>query len=253
MKKFPLNSLARALGCPEGVVVLSPHLDDAALSVGASIAALVESGTRLTVLTVFAGSPPLRAKLLSKTLALWKVGTYGARREEDIRAMSILGCDFIHGDHPEALFRHARAGSIDKAISCGCQCPACEQTAMRVVGDLTSWLNRLNPAWLLLPAATGFHIDHELVSRAGRAAAQGRKLEVLRYEELPYAVGSIPVRPGRQEVAERHLHRKLRAVAEYRSQLPSLAYVFGEVADLLAARASLLATPPGRLAELVSR
>ena len=39
------------------VVVISPHLDDAALSVGAAIAATAASGDRVIVLTVLAGHP----------------------------------------------------------------------------------------------------------------------------------------------------------------------------------------------------
>ena len=39
------------------VVVISPHLDDAALSVGATIPATAASGDRVIVLTVLAGHP----------------------------------------------------------------------------------------------------------------------------------------------------------------------------------------------------
>ena len=39
------------------VVVVSPHLDDAVMSLGATIAKAVQSGTRIEVLTVFAYKP----------------------------------------------------------------------------------------------------------------------------------------------------------------------------------------------------
>ena len=252
MKKSPSNSLESAWSCRKGVVVLSPHLDDAALSVGASMAALVESGARVTVLTLFAGCPQARTKLVSETLALWRVDTYGARREEDVCAMSILGCDYIHCDHPEALFRHAGADTIEEVIASDCRCQACETITAKLVGDLTVLLSSLAPALMLLPAADGFHIDHEITSKAGRCAAREMKLEVLSYEELPYACKSPPLRPGRQGFSERHLRRKLRAVEEYRSQIPSLEYVFGEIASLLPERAAFLATPAEQFAEMVS-
>ena len=253
MKKNPSNSLECAWNCRKSVVVLSPHLDDAALSVGASIASLVESGTRVTVLTLFAGCPKARTKLVSETLSLWKVDTYETRREEDLCAMSILGCDHIHCDHPEALFRHASAGSMEEVIASDCCCQACKTVAAKLVGELPVLLSVLDPALMLLPAGDGFHIDHEITSKAGRAAAQEMKLAVLSYEELPYACKSSPLRPGRQGFTERHMLRKLRAVEEYRSQIPSLEYAFGKIPSLLPERAAFLATPAEQFAELVFR
>jgi LmbE family N-acetylglucosaminyl deacetylase len=41
----------------EHLVVVSPHLDDAALSLGSTIARVTSAGTKVTVLTVFAGDP----------------------------------------------------------------------------------------------------------------------------------------------------------------------------------------------------
>ena len=42
---------------PDGLVVVSPHLDDAILSLGASIARATSEGGHVTVLTVFGGEP----------------------------------------------------------------------------------------------------------------------------------------------------------------------------------------------------
>jgi LmbE family N-acetylglucosaminyl deacetylase len=42
---------------PGDVAVVSPHLDDAALSLGAAIAALTRSGRTVRVVTPFAGDP----------------------------------------------------------------------------------------------------------------------------------------------------------------------------------------------------
>lgn len=42
---------------PDGLIIVSPHLDDAILSLGASIAYATGQGRRVTVLTVFAGDP----------------------------------------------------------------------------------------------------------------------------------------------------------------------------------------------------
>jgi LmbE family N-acetylglucosaminyl deacetylase len=76
------------------VVVVSPHLDDAAFSLGAAVAQAARAGADVTVLTVFAGDPE------SDAPAEWwdrKAGfaTLGeaarARREEDRRACEAVG------------------------------------------------------------------------------------------------------------------------------------------------------------------
>jgi LmbE family N-acetylglucosaminyl deacetylase len=77
------------------VVVVSPHLDDAALSLGGTLASAVRGGADARVVTVFAGDPASEGDA-----APWDRGcgfpTAGeaarGRREEDRRACAALGC-----------------------------------------------------------------------------------------------------------------------------------------------------------------
>src|SRR5690242_11145568 len=76
------------------VVVISPHLDDAVLSLGAALSWAARHGARVTVLTVLAGRPDS-----STPAGEWDAGSgFGtegeaatARREEDERACEVLG------------------------------------------------------------------------------------------------------------------------------------------------------------------
>src|SRR5438067_11728778 len=76
------------------LAVISPHLDDAALSLGASLAAAARTGVSVVVVTVFAGDPGSTA-----TAGAWDAlcgfRTEGEavreRRSEDERACAILG------------------------------------------------------------------------------------------------------------------------------------------------------------------
>jgi LmbE family N-acetylglucosaminyl deacetylase len=78
------------------LVVVSPHLDDAALSLGATIAYATRAGVPVTVLTVFAGDPGS-----GEPAGVWDglcgFATAGdaarLRREEDARACAILGAE----------------------------------------------------------------------------------------------------------------------------------------------------------------
>lgn len=76
------------------VVVVSPHLDDAVLSIGATLHALAQSGADVRVVTVFAGDPE-RSTPPSYWDAERGVDSAAAatslRREEDLAASRVLG------------------------------------------------------------------------------------------------------------------------------------------------------------------
>lgn len=93
------------------VVVLSPHLDDAVLSLGLTIARAARSGARVEVLTVFAGRPHS-----SKPAGGWDrragFATEGeataARRAEDGQACRIVGAEPSWRPFSEADYREER-------------------------------------------------------------------------------------------------------------------------------------------------
>ena len=76
------------------VVVVSPHLDDGILSLGASIDAASRAGADVTILTVLAGEPSSRqpAGVWDEAAGFRLAGEACAgRREEDARACAIVG------------------------------------------------------------------------------------------------------------------------------------------------------------------
>jgi LmbE family N-acetylglucosaminyl deacetylase len=80
---------------PSGrVVVVSPHLDDAVLSLGATMARPARSGTEWIILTVFAGDPDSTAPASPydrRCGFLSAADAAAIRRREDERACHILG------------------------------------------------------------------------------------------------------------------------------------------------------------------
>jgi LmbE family N-acetylglucosaminyl deacetylase len=215
---------------PGRVVVLSPHLDDAALSVGATIAASAAAGADVHVITVFANDPAA-AGPASAWDAACGFGTAGeaaaARRIEDADACAILGADahwlpFADRDHVA---------------------PADGDRVWAAVAELAAGADVvLAPGWPL------HHADHAWLARAVAtrpALAPRRAL----YVEQPYSVDAPLLalarkRPGplspvpalaegleglglrprwrtfRPRAAE--LRAKHRAIAAYRSQLHEL-------------------------------
>src|SRR5690348_1863487 len=85
-------------------VYLSPHLDDAVLSCGGTIAAQAAAGEEIVVLTLFnAASGDAR-------------GRWAERAEEDRRAAARLGFRAVHGGLPDAPFRETRYGRFGQIV-----------------------------------------------------------------------------------------------------------------------------------------
>ena len=96
-------------------MVVSPHIDDAALSLGAAISCAARNGARVTILTVLAGDPAA-----SEPAGEWDrecgFGTAGeaaaARRTEDEAACAHLGATALwlpYSDH-----QYERGGTDDE-------------------------------------------------------------------------------------------------------------------------------------------
>jgi LmbE family N-acetylglucosaminyl deacetylase len=201
------------------VVVVSPHLDDAVLSLGATMASWARSRTAVEVLTALANDPEsaapaggwdARAGFRSEGEAA------AARREEDAAACAALGVTprwlpFGDGDYE----RHGSDDEVRAAVSAA-------------VGEADV---------LLLPGSPLSHPDHEwLVRTVADATLEATRLGL--YAEQPYTArdGGGPVTPPWLEVglgAElafeavrvgvRDRLAKRRAVSAYASQLPLLA------------------------------
>ena len=72
---------------PADIVILSPHLDDAVLALGGMISREVARGRTVEVWTCFTEGPALE----TIPAAQRPLGDYVARREEDRRALTVLG------------------------------------------------------------------------------------------------------------------------------------------------------------------
>lgn len=202
------------------VVVLSPHLDDAVMSLGATVARCVRIGTDVEVLTVFAGSPDsLRPAGDWDALAGFATAGEAARqrRVEDSRACEILGATPVWLEFPDS--QYAQEG--DRA--------AVRAEVRSAVGNADALLM---PGWPLR------HGDHVWLTRTMlQDPSPCRRLGL--YVEQPYAWrtgGSAPRSPSppsvvaalgttaftltETEPADRSA--KWKALGEYRSQLPHL-------------------------------
>ena len=208
---------------------LSPHLDDAALSLGALIASLPAG--EATVATCFTADVAGDDRM-------------AARRGEDVLACSLLGADFEHLDLPDAPAR----GYDTPASLTGDLDPA-DAVAPALEAGLRDLLRARAPHTVCSPLGVGEHVDHRRVIAAVArvrddfpgvrwlrwydqpALARHRR----RYPELSFArrvrglaeVGddacALAFAPPARE-PDGPLARKLRAAAAYASQVDTHFY-----------------------------
>lgn len=219
------------------VIVLSPHLDDAALSCGGILHRWSrEGGRKILVVNVFAAAVPDDAELsdsLKRLHATWRqAGRFSGpvmahRRREEEAACDRLGVDVHFLDYLDAAYRRNGQGRLlyDPVASVMGRRHAADAP---LVDELTATFRKLPSAtrWLV-PMGIGHHVDHLLV----RDAAEGLRRRDLRYyEDYPYARSrwlGLKARMGHLGRWRRDLRplrpldveAKIEAIACHRSQL----------------------------------
>ncbi len=196
------------LGVPHGrcyplsivFTVVSPHLDDAALSLGATMHALTRRGHEVVIVTVFAGQTdsPLPPSEWDAGRRCRTAGeAYDRRRAEDLVASRRLGA------RPVWLANFG-VGYPDV--------PTSAEIAAQLEPHLRHTDVALVPGWPL------DHTDHAAVADALTVLQPAR---TVRYAELPYALYA-PGRTGnwrRTTVSMADRRAKLAAVLAYRHEI----------------------------------
>ena len=186
-------------------MVVSPHLDDGVLSLGASIAAWARRGVQVELLTVFACDPESAAPAGGWD-ARGGFGTEGeaarARRLEDGRACAVLGASSSW--LPYGSLDYERHGDDAEIRS--------------VLLDRLAGADRV-----LLPGTPLSHPDHAWLAEAIRPDAVSARVGY--YAEQPYTRRHPPAPPAFEamDVGLRDRFEKWNAIRQYRSQLPLLA------------------------------
>ncbi|MGH3869204.1 MAG: PIG-L deacetylase family protein [Pseudonocardiaceae bacterium] len=103
------------MNTPQRVLAISPHLDDAALSAGATLTDFVARGADVNVFTLFAGAPPEPLSEVARAFhvkcGLSQDASAGALRiDEDRAAMDQLGVRAHHCGFLDAIYRRAPDG-----------------------------------------------------------------------------------------------------------------------------------------------
>lgn len=197
-------------------VVVSPHPDDAALSVGGLLCRLRHSWD-LTLLTLFGRSGWVRSHW-SGSRSTDDISDVRAGEEQAFAAR-------LGAEHRLLTFDDAILRGYDAETELG-QSQDDEAWQDRFIVEASAALDQLRPEVVVGPAAIGGHIDHVLTRHAVESWVAGSTVELLLYEDLPYAVAPgnhDRVRSGaliEVEVSlDDQLPCKLEHLGIYRSQL----------------------------------
>lgn len=239
------------------LVFLSPHLDDAVLSCGGTIARLAAAGQAPLVLTVFAGFAKFPLSPLGERLHReWgdPPDAVQLRRAEDVAAAARLGAQVRHLSLPEALYRQAGQGwrYAEEGSIFGPRHPLDEVLPAQVARAIVGATDPRDT--LIAPLGIGMHVDHVLV-RDAAVWLRARARDVRFYEDLPYVAN--PARYGTrgpdltgwsahvEPLDGEHLRAKLSALGYYRSQIPVLFETEAAMADLVSGHASRVGAEVG--------
>jgi LmbE family N-acetylglucosaminyl deacetylase len=209
----------KAIALPDyDYIYLSPHFDDVAFSCSGTICTTNAQGLRMLVVTLFAGEPqPPFPPLAQECHQLWQipdgVSPYHMRKEEDEKAMSALGVDYLWLNWPEVIYRIpdlADLGEINDYQIDVRQDP--------IFSTLCQWLVDLHTAYpqatIVVPLGVGGHRDHRLIFHAALNTLE--RAVLLFFEDFPY-VAYLP-EEATEQVKSYHLTLLERDISHYLEQ-----------------------------------
>lgn len=243
------------------VMYLSPHLDDVALSCGGLIHLQAQAGVATLVVTIFAGAP-LRSELspfAAELHAHWGHLTepVAVRREEDEKAMRLLGAHYIHLKYPDAIYRFDSDSFLylcDEDLF-----SSLHPSDLKLVSHISEAIIEIyarQRSTIYAPLAVGNHVDHQLVREAALTLHRG-SYPVVFYEDYPYVEvpGALTRELERigierwteqvQKLDEENLAMKIEAIASYASQVDRLFQRRGLMAERVRGYALTLGSQEG--------
>jgi LmbE family N-acetylglucosaminyl deacetylase len=246
---------------------LSPHPDDVALSCGGLVARLQLRGEFIVIATCYGGASPVphlteyqREALgfAEREAHMSPAAVAEERAREDRAYADLVGAELIHMDLPDAVFR----GYDGEDALMGP--PHDDDPAPSAA--LAELLHAVQPHVAYAPLAVGGHIDHRQVFRAavtelsaGKAGSfSERACRLTFYEDFPYAwwgdfrgldqlrpdqseaLSGLELKPEYVTLDENLVHRKLRGIHRYGSQIGRLFGVEEELETALRERSRVV-------------
>ncbi len=171
------------------IVVVSPHRDDAAFSLGLTIGSWLEADHVVRVLNCFTRSeyaPHAEFEFIHSNDRMPRVSALRLREDQSWQKMYRAGLHMTDLNLKDAPLRlHIRVDQV-----CTTPVKAGDKATDKIQKSVTA----LRPDALVLPLGLGSHVDHVTARDAGILVSRISGLPMVLYEDLPYAA-----RPGAAE------------------------------------------------------
>ena len=210
-------------------LIISPHLDDAILSLGGTISVRHSMGATVTICNVFTGDLQMIGKNETGTDPLPRLRQQPPlpRYQEESLLAHEYGLDFKYLGYPDG-----RSRGYDKREILRGKIKDEEHMISRIKDDLRKEIKR-NRARIYFPFGIGGHVDHVILHQIARSLHEEGFAEIYLYEDMPYALIDtqdllVKVRNMRKYVRPRyitignHIDQKMNMMEYYQSQMPML-------------------------------
>lgn len=209
------------------ILALSPHLDDAILSVGGALRNAVLHGARVVIATLFAGEDPVElspyAAGLHKACGYPGRGFVARRRGEDAMAVTAIGCGVEHATIPEAVYRIGATGPLYTSHASLFAAHSEGADFLDTVGQLIGRLvARFRPTEIWTSDASAGHVDHVIAVTAACRVARETNTPLAMWVDQPYGGKMLLQTAGIRPLPYDLWLCKRRAVVMYRTQMQLL-------------------------------
>ena len=171
------------------IVVLSPHLDVAVLSMGGLISREIATGRRVEVVSCFTSGPPLDTIAPERRV----FGDYSMRRAEDERALGKLGASHRWLDLHERIWRDPplpRTRSTFPTYVFHTPERMDDFSELKAIRAAITEILEKGTRTIYAPLAIGHHVDHAEVALAALREVLGSgAFERIRFYEDVYGLG----------------------------------------------------------------
>ncbi len=216
-------------------VVLSPHLDDAALSCGGLLAMAHQRHEQALVITLCTAAPAADSDFSELALTfhrMWQLSpdeVVSARLREEQAALDILGTDSYWAGLLDAIYRFPQAYTSRDTLF---NRPHASDPLYDVLAvQMRVWREQMPSAIFYAPLAVGSHVDHVITHEVARMVFADCPERLVFYEDFPYAIWPRALATRQTEVQdvepqtiaiEAVLAHKIASVDAYPSQLVEL-------------------------------
>jgi LmbE family N-acetylglucosaminyl deacetylase len=219
----------------ERILVLSPHPDDAPLSLGGWIHQRTQSGDQVTILTAMSADPALplpSSPIIAELHARWAAGQQPseARRAEDSAAARVVGAEIAFLSITDCIYRtESHGNALYQSEASLFSVPHPDDPALPVPATLRDLVSAADV--LIAPLTVGGHVDHRIVQAWALELWHSGVVKDLRFfTDYPYAENvealnsaleriALPLQPDVIALTEFDVRAKINAIACYHSQI----------------------------------